>query len=73
MASIAERQAEDNYDARYDRIGGDVPNNEAKEDSYPVRDAKEPVTVKNDETSVRDQLQPPTSSTDPELGQHPFY
>lgn len=41
MAASAEALAEDHYEARRDRVGGDVPSNDLKDDSYAIRDAKE--------------------------------
>ena len=64
MAVTAEDQVKDHYEARYDRIGGDVPSDDVKDDSYAIRDAKETVRAQNDEASAKE---PPASNSDEDL------
>lgn len=58
MAASAEALAEDHYEARCDRVGGDVPSDDLKDYSYAIRDAKETVRLQNDEASAKE---PPAS------------
>ena len=65
MFTAAERDAEDQYEARYDGIGGDVPSGDFQDDSYVGK--TEPVPVLANEDPNGDPVQPPESNSDEEL------
>jgi hypothetical protein len=66
MAKMAERNAKDQYEARYDDTGGDVPSRDFHNDDY-VEDTP-PVPVIVDKTPIGDPVQPRESNNDEELG-----
>jgi hypothetical protein len=68
MATSSESEAEDQYEARFDDTGGDVPSDEVKDNSYVFEDEKEPIPVEPDDAPVEDPVQPPESNSDEELG-----
>lgn len=68
MATQTEREAEDRYEARYDRTGGDVPSGDFTDNSYVSAAEGKPIPVVPDEAPVDDPVQPPQSNSDKELG-----
>jgi hypothetical protein len=66
MATVVERNAEDQYEARYDNTGGDIPSGDFHDDDC-VEDTP-PVPVIPDEATIEVPVQPPGLNSDEELG-----
>jgi hypothetical protein len=70
MSTLAERRAEDSYEAQNDATTGNVPSGDIKDNTYSGRKGGSGnIPVQSDDAQVEDPVRAPESNSDAQLGE----